>query len=56
MFLMFWLCYQMNEVLFLTFYQVNYILTNGRRETDFNQNVGTWGDGAVDSLLPENHL
>lgn len=46
----------MNQVPLLTFYKINYILTNGRRENDFNQNAGTWGDGGVDSLLPENHL
>lgn len=46
----------MNQVPLLTFYKINYILTNGRRENDFNQNVGTWRDGGADSLLPENHL
>lgn len=46
----------MNQVPLLTFYKANCILTNGRRENYFNQNAGTWGDGGVDSLLPENQL
>ena len=46
----------MNQVPLLTFYKINYILTNGRRENDSNQNVGTWRDGGADSLLPEKRL